>query len=252
MRLQGKRILITGGGSGIGLELARRLAGANEVVIAGRDEAKLDRARSQTPALRTLRLDVTSEEDARQAIGWLSSELGGLDLLVNNAGVMRRQPLSGLESGKGTAEEIDVNLGGAVRMTRLALPLLHESSQAGVLFMSSAVALTAVPGLSVYAATKAALHSLARSLRAELADKRVRVFEVLPPVVDTDLERGLDVSKIPASAVADAIVAGVESDREQIPVAQVRPLVTLARLSPRLADRIVLRAVGGFARPRRS
>jgi uncharacterized oxidoreductase len=247
MRLEGKRILITGGGSGIGLELARRLADTNEVVIAGRDEGKLARARSQTPALRTLQLDVTSEQQGRQAIDWISAELGGLDLLVNNAGVMRRQALSDSRPAAATAE-LDINLGGAVRMTRLALPLLEREPEAGVLFMSSAVALTAVPGLSVYAATKAALHSLARSLRAELADTRVRVFEVLPPVVDTDLERGLDVAKIPASAVADAVVSGVERDREQIPVAQVRPLVLLARLSPGLADRIVLRAVGGFRR----
>jgi uncharacterized oxidoreductase len=248
MKLEAKRILITGGGSGIGLELARQLAETNEVVIAGRDEAKLERARSQTPSLRTLRLDVTSEDEAQQAIEWLLSELGGLDLLVNNAGVMRRQLLSDSQSATGIAEELDINLGGAVRMTRLALPLLSEAPQAGVLFMSSAVALAAVPGLAVYGATKAALHSLARSLRAELADTPIRVFEVLPPVVDTELERGLDVAKIPASAVVDAILAGVARDREQIPVAQVRPLVPLARISPRLADWIVLRAVGGFNR----
>jgi uncharacterized oxidoreductase len=87
MKLEGKKILITGGGSGIGLELARRLAEANQVVIAGRDRAKLERAHAQTPALRTLRLDVTSETEARDAVSWFAGELGGLDLLINNAGV---------------------------------------------------------------------------------------------------------------------------------------------------------------------
>jgi NAD(P)-dependent dehydrogenase (short-subunit alcohol dehydrogenase family) len=94
--------------------------------------------------------------------------------------------------------------------------------------------------------TKAALHSLARSLRAELADTRIRVFEVLPPVVDTDLERDLDVPKIPPSAVVDAIVAGVEREREEIPVGRVKQLVPLARILTAPADRIVLRALGGF------
>lgn len=81
MNLEGKTILITGGGSGIGLELARRLAVANQVVIGGRDEAKLERARANAPALRTLSLDVTAEEEARCAVAWLSSEPGGLDFL---------------------------------------------------------------------------------------------------------------------------------------------------------------------------
>jgi short-subunit dehydrogenase involved in D-alanine esterification of teichoic acids len=230
MTFEGKRILITGGGSGIGLELARRLAGTNEVVIAGRDHAKLEQARAATPALRTLRLDVTSEEEARRAFAWLASELGGLDVLVNNAGVFR-------------GDIVEVNVIGAIRMTQLALPLLEESPEAAVLFMSSAVALTAVPGNAVYAASKAALHSLARSLRAELRGRGIRVVEVLPPVVDTEFASNLDVPKISAAAVADAIVAGVARDRDEIRIARVKQLAVLARVAPGLADRIVLRAL---------
>jgi uncharacterized oxidoreductase len=246
MKLEGKRILITGGGSGMGLELARRLAGANEVVIAGRDETKLERAHAETPRLRTLRLDVTSEEDARVVIDWLSSELGGLDVLVNNAGVMHRGMLA---RSNGPDAEVDINFGGTVRMTRLSLPLLEASPEAAVIFMSSGLALGAVPGLAVYSATKAAVRSLARSLRAELAGTTVQIFEVLPPFVDTDLERGIDVPKMAPSKVVDAILAGVAKDRHEIAVREISPLRWVARLSPRLADRLVLRAVGGFERP---
>jgi uncharacterized oxidoreductase len=243
MKLDSKKILITGGGSGIGLELARRLSDSNDVVIAGRDEAKLERARSKTPVLRTLRLDVTSEDEARSAVAWLSSELGGLDLLVSNAGLVRGYPLSATDAETKSVEDVEVNVGGTIRITRLTLPLLEASPEGGVLFMSSAVALAAVPGLAVYAATKAALHSLARSLRAELSEKRIRVFEVLPPVVDTEPVRGLDVPKIPTSAVVDAILTGLARDRYEIRVGQVRQLAVLARLAPSLADRIVVRAL---------
>jgi uncharacterized oxidoreductase len=249
MNLEGKTILITGGGSGIGLELARLLAVANKVVIGGRDEAKLDRARVETPALRTLRLDVTSEEEARRAVAWLSSELGGLDLLVNNAGLLRGYALSSPGCDTNAVEDVEVNLLGAVRMTRLALPLLDASSEGAVLFVSSAVALAAVPGFAVYAATKAAVHSLARSLRAELKPTGIRVFEALLPVVDTGQVQELDVPKLSAAAVVDAIITGLQQDREEIRVGRVRQLAQLARLSPRLADRIVTRALTPLRNP---
>jgi len=128
-------------------------------------------------------------------------------------------------------------------MTRLSLPLLAASAEGGVLFVSSAVAVAAVPGFAVYAATKAAVHSLARSLRAELRPTGIRVFEVLPPVVATEMTRDLDVPKIPPSVVGDAVLNGLVRDREQIPVGRVGGLLGLARIAPRLADRIVQRAL---------
>jgi uncharacterized oxidoreductase len=123
------------------------------------------------------------------------------------------------------------------------LPLLEKSEDAGIVFMSSAVALAAVPGYSVYAATKAAVHSFARSPRAELADGGIRVFEVLPPVVDTGPVGELHVRKLPPAAVAHAIVGGLRRNRSEIRVGSVRQLAPLARIAPRLADRIVTRAL---------
>jgi uncharacterized oxidoreductase len=127
-------------------------------------------------------------------------------------------------------------------MTRLALPLLTASEVGAVLFVSSAVALAAVPGFVVYAATKAAVHSLARSLRAELAG-RVRVFEALPPVVDTGPMGRVDVPKLPPGKAADAIIGGLRRDKEEIRIDAVRMLAPLARIAPRIAERIVTRAL---------
>ena len=188
-------------------------------------------------------LDVTSEDSARSVIEWAESNLGGLDVLVNNAGVMRGGPLSAPDAATTSVEELEINLGGAIRMTRLALPLLGAAPEAAIVFISSAVALAAVPDLAVYAATKAGMHSLARSLRAELAGTSVRVFEALLPVVDTDLARDLDVAKVPASAVAEAIITGVDRGKQQIAIDRVRPLVVIARFAPHIADGIVQRAV---------
>ena len=242
MDLAGKRILITGGGSGIGLELARRLAGDSRVVIASRDEERLARARDETPSLLARRMDVASEDEAREGIAWLEEEFGGLDVLVNCAGLLRGYALTDADASTKSDEDVRVNLLGALRMTRLALPLLQASGAGAVVYLSSAVALAAVPGFSVYTATKAAVHSLARSLRAELGPSGIRVFDVLPPLVDTGPVGNLDVPKLSPGAVAEAIVHGIRRDHGEIRIGQVRQLAVIARVMPRLADRLVVRA----------
>lgn len=243
MKLQGKKILITGGGSGIGLELARRLSANNDVAIAGRSASKLQLAHDDDPRLTPVPLDVRSEDSAAAVIEWLRSDFGGLDLLINNAGTMRNGDLNAPDAATVSADELDINLGGPIRMTRLALPLLRESPEAGIVFITSGVALAAVPQLSVYAAAKAGVRSFARSTRAGLAGSHIRVFEVLPPAVDTDLASEVAGRKITPSAVVDAIVSGLARNRSQIAIGQVRALVPLVRLAPRLADRIVQTAV---------
>ena len=128
-------------------------------------------------------------------------------------------------------EEVAVNLLGSLRMTRLALPHLRHSDDGAVVFLSSALALTAAPGLASYAATKAAIHSAARSLRVELAGQ-VKVFDVLPPFVDTDLARGIGRTKLSAQRVAAEIIDGLRRDRLEIRIGQIGALAVLSRLVP--------------------
>jgi uncharacterized oxidoreductase len=250
MKLEGKRLLITGGASGIGLELASRLADDSDVVIAGRSTGRLATACQRYPQLGAVQLDVTSEASAANVIDGLANDLAGLDLLVNSAGVMIGGAVTDPSIAATAAEELAVNVEGPIRMTRLALPLLTRS-QGTVVFVTSGVAYGALPNLSVYTASKAAMHSFARSLRAELAGTGVRVLEVLPPVVDTGLARELHVPKIPAAAVVDALIGGLRHDREEIAVGRVRAVSILARLAPKRADRILQKALfGASGRPR--
>lgn len=243
MNLKKRRIMITGGSSGIGLALGRALAGDNRVVVAGRDSARLEGAAAVTPGLRTVILDVTSEEQSRTAVGWVVEALGGIDILVNSAGVLRQASIETEAAEGAAAEEAAVNLLGALRLTRLALPHLRRSTDGAVVFLSSALALAAAPGLTVYAATKAAIHSAARSLRAELAGQ-VKVFDVLPPFVDTDLALGVGRSKLSPERVAAAITDGLRRDRLEIRIGQIGALAVLSRLAPPVADAIVAREIG--------
>jgi uncharacterized oxidoreductase len=239
MDLRNRRILITGGASGIGLELARRLNDGNHVVVAGRDSAKLEQAVAADPALGAVQLDVTSEASSRAALGDVVERLGGLDILVNSAGIMGPIAFTDAAEAASVEAEVGVNLVGSMRMTRLALPHL-ERPDGAVVFLSSALALTAAPGLASYAATKAGVHSFARSLRAELAGQ-VSVFDVLPPFVDTALAAGFDGAKLSPHAVAADIVAGMRRDRFEIRAGRVNALAWMARLSPAAADRIIAR-----------
>jgi uncharacterized oxidoreductase len=243
MDLRERRILITGGASGIGLALARLLVADNRVVVASRDPAKLERAVAGVAGLGAAPLDVTSEPGARAALAGVVERLGGLDLLVNSAGVAVPVPLEHEAAGRAIDEEVAVNLVGALRLTRLALPHLRQADDGAVVFLSSALALAAAPGLVSYAATKAAVHSLARSLRAELAGQ-VKVFDVLPPFVDTALAAGLGRTRQAPSAVAAAILYGLRRDRYEIRIGRVNALALLGRLWPAAADRLVARELG--------
>jgi uncharacterized oxidoreductase len=238
MDLHHRRILITGGGSGIGLELARLLAVDNQVVVAGRDPEKLRHAAAGVDRLETTQFDVTSEASSRAAMEWVLEHIGGLDLLVNAAGVLNTPSLETDADGRAAEDEVAVNLLGSLRMTRLALPHLRRAEDGAVVFVSSALALTASPGLATYAASKAAVHSLARSLRAELAGQ-VRVFDVLPPFVDTQLARSFGGAKLSTLGVAADIVDGLRRDRLEIRIGRVKALATVGRIWPSMADRII-------------
>lgn len=243
MDLHDRRILITGGTSGIGLELARLLSTNNRVVVAARDIARHQREVAADSGLHSVMLDVTSEVDARVALAEVIERMGGLDILVNSAGILRQVAHSEVIAAAAVEAEVGVNLLGSIRMTRLALPALERAGDGAVVFLSSALALTAAPGLASYAATKAGVHSFARSLRAELGGQ-VKVFDVLPPFVDTELASGFAGPKLSPDTVAAAIVAGLRRDRFEIRIGRVNALASMARLWPAAADRIVARELG--------
>jgi uncharacterized oxidoreductase len=242
VRTTGLRTLITGGGSGIGLAVAKQLAPDNTVVIAGRERAKLEAAVAATPSLRARLLDVTSEDSARAAIERVAQEIGGLDLVIHAAGVMHAHAIADPDAAELSAREVEVNLAGSIRVVRLTAPLLRESDAAALVLITSIVGIVPAPGFAVYSATKAAVHSLARSLRRELAPDGIRIVEVMPTWVDTGLTRGFAVAKLSPDDVAAAIVRGLQRDRDEIHVGQARAVALVNRFSPRLAEALVARA----------
>lgn len=186
MNLEGKHAAVTGGNSGIGLAIARAFRAEGAVVgILGRDpETLASAAESLGPKTIAAKGDVTNLEDLDRFYAEIESAFGGLDILVVSAGVYRSAPLA-----ETTPEFFDavsgVNFRGAFFTVQRALFLLREG--ASVILMSSTINESGVPGLAVYAASKAAVRSLARGLAAELQPRGIRVNALSPGFIDTPI-----------------------------------------------------------------
>ncbi|MFI6704502.1 SDR family oxidoreductase [Streptomyces sp. NPDC050509] len=190
MKMTGNTILITGGTSGIGLGLALRLHEAgNKVVVAGRREELLDEITAKHPGIDALVLDVADPDSIARARETVAASHPGLNVLVNNAGIMLRENVLDPAGLQVAEDQIMTNLLGTIRMTYAFLPLLVGKEDAVVMNVTSALAFVPFPITPTYSATKAALHSFSESLRIQLAgdDAGVQVIEMVPPGVRTGL-----------------------------------------------------------------
>lgn len=191
MNLSGNTILITGGATGIGLALAKHLSQqGNQVVICGRSEAALQRAKRDVPALVTRVCDVADTESRRSMVGWLKANHPNLNVLVNNAGVQHHRDFNNDPEVGTLDQEIAINLTAPIHLIAELLPILRQQPQAFIVNVSSGLAFSPMADVPVYCATKAAIHSFTLSLRHQLKPTRIRVIEVAPPIVDTSLGGG--------------------------------------------------------------
>lgn len=218
MELNGRVVLVTGGGSGIGLALATRfLAAGSRVIICGRRESALRAAAAAHPGLITRVCDVSDEGERVALAAWVAEEHPDLDVLVNNAGVQRRVRLTEPEPWSATHGEIAVNFDAAVHLALLLLPHLQTRPRAAILNVTSGLAFAPIAAMPIYCATKAALHSFTLSLRHQLAGSTVRVIEIIPPAVDTDLGGpGLHTFGVPLDEFADAAMARLVAGEVEI------------------------------------
>jgi uncharacterized oxidoreductase len=188
MKLTGNTIFITGGGSGIGRGLAEALHRlGNKVIVSGRRRDRLQAVIEANPGMEAIELDITDPKSIEAAAARLIAEHPGLNVLINNAGIMLPDGAEGrVDDGLATST-IDTNLTGPIRMTSALVEHLKTREGATVAYVSSVLAFTPLALTAVYSATKAALHSYALSQRFLLKDHGVKVLEIAPPWVRTEL-----------------------------------------------------------------
>ena len=241
MELHNNTILLTGGTSGIGLELAKQLLDlGNTVIITGRDQAKLDQTKSQLPQVHTFQSDVSDPKAIMLLYQAVIRQFPDLNVLINNAGIMLRLNLhdSALNVDN-IVQEIETNLSGPIRMVQQFLPHLKTKQSAAILNVTSGISLVPFPLSPIYGATKSGLHSYTQSLRVQLKKTNIRVFELVAPAVNTPLNDKFadDVSSSllmePDKLVKDAI-KGMKKDKPEIFPGIAIMMKLLSRVAPAL------------------
>lgn len=230
MDVRNNTILITGGATGIGFALAESFTRlGNEIIICGRRENKLAEAREKLPSLHTLRCDISKESDRKSLYDFVSSSFKGINVLVNNAGIQRTVDLrKGLEDLLKNDDEININFTSQVYLSAYFIPLLSKQKEAAIVNVSSGLGFVPMAIFPIYCATKAAIHSFSMSLRHQLRETSIKVFEVIPPTVyDTELKgqkQERNEYSISAAEVADAAMKSLENDEYEIALGMAKGL----------------------------
>jgi len=250
MQITGNTILITGGTSGIGLELARQLlALENTVIVTGRNQQTIDTVIAANPGLYGFQSDVSNPDAIVALYERVVAKFPALNCLVNNAGIQQQINLQAPACGlSGIASEIEINLMGPIRLTIQFLPHLKKQTRATIVNVSSGLAFLPLPVSPVYCATKAALHSFTMSLRMQLKRTRVEVFELVPPLTGTPMTRTAFEPKelkgqpiMPVDKLARLAIRGLERGHLEI-----RPgMSKIMKLTSRLSSNAMLAKMVG-------
>jgi uncharacterized oxidoreductase len=247
--MSGNTILITGGTSGIGLELAKQLHGNNTIIITGRDPHRLDLAAMQLGNVHSIQSDVSDPGAIAALYANLTREFPSLNVLINNAGIMRKISLHDRTDLTGITREIETNLNGPIRMVNQFLPQLKKQKSSAIVNVTSGLAFVPFPISPVYSATKAGLHSFTQALRIQMKNTNVKVFELAPPGTETPLFRGdFDETDLGRTTGMDVVklarlaIKGIEKN-----VLEIRPglsniLKLLSRVAPAFALNMLARS----------
>ena len=188
MNLGGNTVLITGGTSGIGLAFAEAfIKEGSTVLICGRRKERLQQLKEKHPQLHTTVCDVAKADERENLAKWAINNFPAVNMLINNAGVQLKADMTTPLDVSRIYQEIDTNLVAPIHLSSLFAPHLQTKAASAIVNISSGLAFSPLAFMPVYCATKAAIHSLTLSLRFQLRNTSVKVFELAPPAVDTEL-----------------------------------------------------------------
>jgi uncharacterized oxidoreductase len=225
MNTTGNTILITGGTSGIGLAFAEQfIKDGNRVIITGRRVDRLEAISNSHPGIITKVSDVTDAVQRVELAAWIKDSHPEMNMLINNAGIQLVTNLKAPCDLQRVQLETETNFIAPVHLATLFVPLLEGKENACIINITSGLAFTPLALVPIYCATKAAMHSFTLSLRHQLKDKSIKVFEIAPPAVDTELGHDRRVNKaeshggIPVSEFMAGAMVALKNDQYEVAV----------------------------------
>jgi len=241
MELRNSTVLITGGTSGIGLELVKQLTeqGAN-ILITGRHADALKKTKAMFPKVHTFQSDVGSLPDIQQLYREVSLQFPELNILINNAGLMRLIDLMDHTlSLDDINREIATNLTGTIQMVQQFLPHLLKKKTAAIVNVSSGIAFMAYSAAPVYSAAKAGVRAYTQALRLQLEHTNVKVFEMIPPGVKTNLQNDWAIQPDPrmmmdVDKMVRVAITGLQKDKPELEPAMIKVIKVASRIAPKL------------------
>ncbi|WP_291293573.1 SDR family NAD(P)-dependent oxidoreductase [Enterococcus sp.] len=224
MDLRSDTILITGGTSGIGLEMARQLlALGNTVIVTGRDNAKLEATKKELPDIHTYQSDVSDPQSIVKLQQKVTADFPQLNILINNAGIMRAIDFNDTDYDA-VCSEVTVDLNGPIRMVQQFLPQLKKQPESAIVNVSSGLAFITFPKAPIYSAAKVGLHAYTKSLRLQLKPTNIKVFELAPPKTsapmfnrkESNSEGGNNLPTMEVPQVVASMIRGIQKNKLEI------------------------------------
>ena len=241
MKLTENTILITGGTSGIGFELVRQFYELdNKLIVISSNQSNLEKLKTQFPKINILVCDLSIILSVRQLIDKCLSEYSDINIIINNAGIQNNYTWTEEKEGyKKIENEIRVNFTSPMQIIYGLLPILTNKPNSAIVNVSSGLAFAPKKSAPIYCATKSAIHNGTKALRYQLEDTTVKVFEIIPPLVDTAMTEGRGKGKISPKELVDEFIGNFKKDKFESNIGKTKLLRFIQRISPNLADKIL-------------
>jgi len=240
MKTSNNTILLTGGTSGIGYSILKKLnALDNKILVVGSDHQRLEKIKSEFKNIDTFCCDLSMSADVQRLIDFCYESYLDLNVVINNAGVQYNYGLGSEDDLSKIEKEVTINFTSPMKLCSGLLPLLKKQPVSAIVNVSSGLAFVPKKSAPIYCGTKAAIHLATMSLRYQCDGTSVKVFEIIPSLIDTPMTAGRGKGKISPDELVEEFLLKFKKDQHEINIGKVKVLRLLQRIAPSLANRIL-------------